>query len=365
VRFAQSLEAGDARVRDRSGNWRLTRSGLRKLEEVVFGWHHPAARRAEIVDLAETALMAVYGFRAGVSYVVEEGEIRMIDPSNGRLMPDRKWEYGMQQMVEIKEGLPLSTENRTVGQITQQTYFRQYKVLSGLTGTGRECRGEFWAIYKLPTSFVAPFAPSRLRDFGFRRFRTAAEKWQEVATRALEVAESRAVLIGLNDVTEAQDLSREFARRGRPVTVLDALSEEREAEIVARGGERGRITIATHLAGRGTDISLAPEVRDAGGLHVIIASVMASGRLERQLYGRAGRQGDPGSFERMISFEDRGIEEGAFSIWRRCVTWMLRRGFFPAFSLAQIQAERDRRARSLRRRTLLREQDLMRRIGYR
>ncbi|MBL4628415.1 MAG: preprotein translocase subunit SecA [Roseicyclus sp.] len=365
IAFARDLSAGGERERDKHGSWRLTTRGIAKLERQAAMWRHPLAQTSEIIELTETALMAIYGFLEGVAYVVQDDEIVMIDQATGRLMPDRKWDYGLQQMVEFVAGVPPSDETRTVGQITQQTYFRQYRILSGLTGTAKECRGEFWAIYGLAVWPVAAHAPNQLFGKKLRVFRTEQAKWQAVAQRAVDLAGDRAVLIGLNDVAESGALQKEFRCIRRDVAVLDALSEAQEAELVEVAGERGAITIATHLAGRGTDIALASDVRTAGGLHVIIASIMPSGRLERQLYGRAGRQGDPGSFDTMISLEDRGLVEGAFSFGRRCATWMLRRGLFPAFSLGQIQADRDRRARAMRRRTLLREQDMIKRLGYR
>ncbi len=365
IAFARAIAPDEDRVRDRHGNWRLTSQGTARLEAAAAHWRHPLATTADIIDLAELGMTAVYGFLEGVAYIVSEGEVVMVDQATGRLMPDRKWDYGLQQMVEMVAGVEPTAETRTVGQITQQTYFRQYRVLSGLTGTAHECRSEFWAIYQLGVKAVAAHAPSGMRSCGLQMFQTADERWRAVAARAIEIAQSRAVLIGLNDVAESGALKAVFDDIGRDVAVLDALTEAQEAELVAVAGEQGRITIATHLAGRGTDIALDPAVRDAGGLHVIIASVMASGRLERQLYGRAARQGDPGSYDRMISLEDRGLTEGAFSLWRTVVTWILRRGLFPTFCLAQIHGDRDRRARTMRRKTLLREQDMTKRLGYR
>jgi preprotein translocase subunit SecA len=365
IGFAKGLVSGAGRERDVHGNWRLTRNGIAQLDTAVAHWRHPLAMTSDIVDLAELGMTAVYGFLEGVAYIVSEGEVVMVDQATGRLMPDRKWDYGLQQMVEMVAGVEPTSETHTVGQITQQTYFRQYRVLSGLTGTAHECRSEFWAIYQLGVKPVAPHAASKMHAFGLRLFRTADEKWRAVAARAIEVATTRAVLIGLNDVAESAALKAIFDEIGREVAVLDAMTEAQEAELVAVAGVQGCITIATHLAGRGTDIALDPCVRDAGGLHVIIASVMASGRLERQLSGRAARQGDPGSYDRMISLEDRGLIEGAFSPWRSVVTWTLRRRVLPTFCLANIHADRDRRARSLRRRTLLREQDMTKRLGYR
>ncbi|MBZ4690416.1 MAG: preprotein translocase subunit SecA [Cereibacter sp.] len=365
--FAAGLEPGAGRVRDANGSWRLTLAGLRALEAAAEHWPHPVARTDEIVALAEKALAARWQFRRGDAYVLREGKVEMIDQSTGRLMPDRRWEFGLQQMVEIAAGAEPSAENRTVAQVTQQTFFRQYRLLSGLTGTARECRPEFWSIYRLPVRRIAPHAPLRLIDQGTRVFPRAAEKWLHVADRAEAMAATRAVLIGVNDVTETEALAAVFAARGRSIAVLDAMSEADEAALIAEAGRQGSITLATHLAGRGTDIALDPEVRAAGGLHVIIASAMVSSRLERQFYGRAGRAGDPGSYERAVSLQDRNLQEGAQPLDRRLLRLMLRLplvGLRP-WALGQLQAGRDRRARRLRRITLLREQDLVRQVGYR
>lgn len=365
--FAASLHPETERVLDPHGSWRLTLTGLRRLEAEVPDWPHPVARTDEIVQLAEKAMAALYQFRRGDAYVVREGKVEMIDQSTGRLMPDRRWDYGLQQMVEIAAKVDPSPENRTVAQLTQQTYFRQYRLLSGLTGTARECRPEFWSIYNLPVRPILPHAPLRLIDHGLRVFADREAKWAHVAARATQMAQMRSVLVGVNDVTETEDLAAVLRAQGREVAVLDALSEAEEAALVAEAGKQGRITIATHLAGRGTDIALDAPVRAAGGLHVIIASAMASSRLERQFYGRAGRAGDPGSYERAISLSDRTLSDGAQSLGRRLWRLVLRLPFamLHPLALTALQTGRDRRARSLRRITLLREQDMVRQVGYR
>jgi preprotein translocase subunit SecA len=364
-RFAQACEPKTARELDVYGGWRLTRSGLESLAEAAKGWTHPITRNEDLVALAEQALAARYNFRRGESYIVQDGVIVLIDQATGRLMPDRRWGYGMHQLVEIKEEIEPTPESRTVGQVTQQTYFRHYRILSGLTGTARECRSELWTIYRLSVEPIAPHASSQLHDLGLTVAPDAATKWRYIRDQVCQIAERRAVLIGVNDVVEAETLTGCFNEIGREVAVLDALSEAQEAELVAAAGVVGRITIATHLAGRGTDIALSDDLRAAGGLHVVIGSVMASGRLERQLFGRAGRQGDPGSFERAISLQDRGLSDGAQSFWRQVMTIFLRRGILPAFALRNIQAERDKRSRAARKQSLLREQDLARQLGYR
>jgi len=366
VDFAHACLPDRHRQRDGAGHWRLTPAGIAHLTDAAAQWPHPVARDDDLVGLAETALTACHSFHERVHYILRDAAVVMIDQATGRLMPDRKWAYGMQQMVEIKHGIDPTAEARTVGQITQQTYFRQYLHLSGLTGTARECRSEFWAIYRLAVRPVAPHAPSQLVDRGLVLHPTAAAKWRTVACRAIAVAKDRAVLVGVNDVAEAAALRQALAVEGATdIAVLDALTEAEEAGIVAQAGQRGRITVATHLAGRGTDIALSPEVRLAGGLHVILASIFASGRLERQLVGRAGRQGDPGSHELHISLADRGLIEGVPPVlhWLALAALWLR--LPPRWIVNRLQAAQDGRARKARRQSLLREQDLAERLGYR
>lgn len=363
--FAKSLLEGSHRRRDGSGAWRMTPAAIDLLAELSLTWTHPLCGTEDLIHLADEALGAFFNFRRGESYLVQDDKIVLIDQSTGRMMPDRRWGYGMHQLVEIKEGLPPTNENRTVGQVTQQSYFRQYRILAGLTGTARECRGEFWAVYRLPVQPIAPHKPPKLRDMGLALCANAAAKNALIVQRACQIATTRAVLIGVNDVIEAQSLAQLFADQGQAVAVLDAQSESIEAELVAEAGVVGRITIATHLAGRGTDIALQGNLAQAGGLHVIIGSIMASGRLERQLYGRAGRQGDAGSYERILSLTDRGLVDGAQSWARWCLTQILRAKIAPATVLALIQAQRDALARKSRKSSLLREQDLSRQLGYR
>lgn len=363
--FASALPEGSHRTRDNSGSWRMTPAAVDLLSRFALGWSHPVAQTEDLINLADEALSAQFNFRAGETYLVQDGKIVLIDQSTGRLMPDRRWGYGMHQFVEIKEGLTPSQENRTVGQVTQQSFFRQYRILAGLTGTAAECRGEFWAVYRLPITPIAPHVTPRLQNYGLKLCRTAQQKNALIVLRAISLAATRAVLIGVNDVIEAAALAQSFAELGRDVAVLDAQAEQNEAELVAGAGVVGRITIATHLAGRGTDIALQGDLRENGGLHVIIGSAMASSRLERQLFGRAARQGDPGSYEVIIGLQDRGLRDGAQSAQRRILMALLQMGFAPALMLRLIQAQRDALARRARKSALLREQDISRQLGYR
>lgn len=364
--FAEGCRPGRGLITDRFGHQRLTAQGVEHLAAAARHWAHPIARSDGLIALAEKALAARFGFQEGEAYVRREAAIEMIDQSTGRLMPDRKWDYGLQQLVELRAGVPLSPENRAVGQITQQSYFRQYASLSGLTGTAGECRAELWAIYRLPVRPVAPHAPSRLVDMGLRVLPDGAAKARAIFERAASLAGAgRAVLIGLNDVREAAALAQEFTGSGLDFCVLDALSEAEEADLVAAAGRAGRVTIATHLAGRGTDISPDPQALAAGGLHVILGSAMASARLERQLSGRAGRKGQPGSHERIIALDDRMLTEGDRSLRRSLLTRALRVPLLAPGALALLQKHRDRHAQVQRRRALMREQTLIQQLGYR
>ncbi len=366
VGFARSLVLGTEARADRRGQWHLTGAGLSRLERAAQGWPHPVARSEEVIGLAETALTACYRFRPGEAYLVAEDKVVMIDPATGRFMPDRRWDYGLHQMVELAAGVPATPDAETVARMTQQSYFRQYRRLSGLTGTARECAAELWSVYGLPVRRVAAHAPSRLVNLGFRVFGKADAKWRWIAARAAAVAQTRAVLIGVNHVAEVEALHRVFVAQGIAVAVLDARSEADEAGLVAMAGQVGQITLATHLAGRGTDIALDAAVRAAGGLHVIIGSAMLSARLERQLYGRAGRAGDPGSYEIAISRADPTLTEGP----RDPLSRLLRAGLRLPLAgvqrrcLAAFQARRDKFAVQARRRALLREQTLIQQLGY-
>lgn len=301
--------------------------------ELVSGKHYlldPAERQIELTDLGRQvlfersepmgplwrgtvrreemvrkALSACHLFTCDEHYLVRDGKVQIVDEFTGRLMPDRSWERGLQQMVEIKEGCETSSQRETLSRISYQRFFRRYHHLAGMTGTAREVAGELWSIYKTPVVQVATHQPSRrihLKDCVWPQL---DEKWQAVLTRVHELhAEGRPVLVGTRTVAASELLSRLFTSAGLPHDVLNARREQEEAEIVARAGEVGRITIATNMAGRGTDIKLDEEVKDMGGLHVLLTERHEAARIDRQLEGRCARQGDPGSFEAYISLQD-------------------------------------------------------------
>jgi preprotein translocase subunit SecA len=256
------------------------------------------------------ALSALHSFERDTHYIVADDKVQIVDEYTGRIMPDRSWEGGLHQMIETKEGVPLSGRRTTIARITYQRFFRRYRRLAGMTGTGTEIAGELRAYFDLRTVKVPTHRPVRRQFLGLRLFRHAQAKWAAVVASALSLARppgggaGRPVLIGVRSVEDSERLSHLLDEAGLEHVVLNARQDAEEAGIIARAGEAGRVTVATNMAGRGTDIRLGPGVADAGGLHVILTEFHESSRIDRQLYGRAGRQGDLGSCEAIVSLED-------------------------------------------------------------
>jgi preprotein translocase subunit SecA len=259
-------------------------------------------RREEMVH---KALSARHLFQRDEHYLVHDGKVQIVDEFTGRMMPDRSWERGLQQLVELKEGCEVSQQRETLSRISYQRFFRRYRHLAGMTGTAREVAGELWSVYRLPVVRVPTHRPCRRIRLRDRVWPRLDAKWRAVVDRVRELhAEGRPVLVGTRTVAASELLSRLFTDAGLTHDVLNARREDEEAAIVAHAGEPGRITIATNMAGRGTDIKLDEEVRKQGGLHVLLTERHEAARIDRQLEGRCARQGDPGSFEAFISLED-------------------------------------------------------------
>jgi preprotein translocase subunit SecA len=306
VRFASELEEGtDFRLRRRESRVELTERGRERLGELARPyqglWTGPR-RRAEWI---ERALSALHLFERDRHYLVRDGKVEIIDQPTGRVAPDRSWERGLHQLIEIKEGCALTPENETLARISYQQFFRRYLRLAGMTGTAREVTRELWAVYRLNTVVIPTRKPLRRRARGTRVFTTQASKWKAVVERVEGLHRcSRPVLVGTCSVAASEHLSRLLAEQGLPHQVLNAHQDADEARIVAEAGQPGRVTVATNMAGRGTDIRLGPGVAESGGLHVIATQRNEARRIDRQLFGRCGRQGDPGSFEAILSLED-------------------------------------------------------------
>lgn len=252
------------------------------------------------------ALSALLLYRRDQQYVVVDGKVQIVDESTGRVMPDRAWERGLHQMIEAKEGLQPSGDRATLARITYQRFFRRYLRLAGMTGTATEVAAEIGRVYRLPVARVPLHRPSRWRDEGARCHRSAADKWDavvaSVARHAVELG--RPVLVGTRTVHASEALSARLAAAGIAHVVLNAKQDRDEAAVIARAGGRGTVTVATNMAGRGTDIVLEPAAAAAGGLHVILTEYHESPRIDRQLFGRAARQGDPGSGEAIVALDD-------------------------------------------------------------
>lgn len=263
-------------------------------------WRHRLHRDEAI----RTALAALHVYRSDLHYLVRDGKVHIIDDSTGRLAPGRVWSRGLHQMIELKEGCAPSAEQVTASQITYQRFFRRYLHLGGMSGTVREARAELASVYGLDVVAVPLRRPDRRRIFPTRLFRDHRTHWLAVIARTLAVTQNgRPVLIGTDSVAASESLGRALAAAGIAHTVLNARNDAAEAEIVAQAGDAGRVTVATNMAGRGTDIPLAPDVADRGGLHVISCQHSTSRRIDRQLIGRCARQGDPGSAETLLALD--------------------------------------------------------------
>jgi len=319
IHLAQQLsEVRDFQIDRRERRIRLTPLGEARLRELTrpLGGIWSGPHRAE--DFITQALTGLWIFVRDQHYLVEGGKVQIIDEYTGRIMADRSWERGLHQMIEVKEGCDTTQQVEPLARISYQRFFRRYLRLAGMTGTAREVAGELWSVYRLPVARIPTNRPLRRSDLGDRVFATAEEKWDAVVARIRELhAQGRPVLVGTRLVAASEHLSELLTEAGLEHQVLNARQDQAEAEIVARAGEAGRITVATNMAGRGTDIVLAPEARAARGLHVIATERHEARRIDRQLLGRAGRQGDPGSYEVITSLEDDLVRAHGRGFWLR------------------------------------------------
>jgi preprotein translocase subunit SecA len=303
LELARQLGEAGFTVRDHSIE--ITDAGLARLEELAHGlggiWQGPR-RREQLVRQALTALQL---FRRDKHYLVRDGKVQIIDENTGRLMPDRSWEQGLHQLIELKEGCEVTGRRETLARISYQRFFRRYLELSGMTGTAREVAAELWAVYRLRVATIPTNRPMRRTRFADRIYGRSERKWQAVVERIRElIAEGRPVLVGTRSVAASEELARQLETAGVAYRLLNARQDREEAEIIARAGEPRRVTVATNMAGRGTDIKLAPGIAELGGLHVISTELNDSARIDRQLFGRCARQGDPGSCEAILAVDE-------------------------------------------------------------
>jgi preprotein translocase subunit SecA len=322
--------SGDGRSAD------VTEVGRARIGDLSVGhggvWNAPLRR----TELVRVALTAQRGYVRDEDYIVRGGKVEIVDTQTGRSMPDRSWEGGLQQMIELKEGCELSGERETIARISYQQFYRRYLRLSGMTGTGREVAREIEDVYSLPMIRIEPRRPLRRLDAGVRVLPRQTDKWRAVVERIRALHEAgRPVLVGAHSVRSAEALGRILNEAGLPHVILNARQDEHEAEIIRRAGEGGRITVATNMAGRGSDIRVPTDVERLGGLHVLSVERAEARRIDRQLFGRCGRQGDAGSFEQLLSIED-AIPAAQSAAWLiRFVQWALLRGAPGADALAR------------------------------
>ncbi|MEZ6094867.1 MAG: helicase-related protein [Pirellulaceae bacterium] len=267
----------------------------------------------ELYDQMELAIIVDRFYVLDRHYIVRDGEVIIVDEFTGRLAEGRKWRAGLHQAIEAREGVTITGETQEAARITIQDLFLKYEQIAGMTGTIGNSSVELETIYQTPVLEIPTHRPPQRKQWPDLVFAHQQDKWQAIVEEVVRLhAEGRPVLIGTRSIDASEHLSRLLDEQGIEHYVLNAKEHQREAEIVAAAGQFRKVTVATNMAGRGTDIQLAPEVHELGGLHVICSELHESARIDRQLIGRCGRQGDPGTFRQFMSLEDdllrRGIE---------------------------------------------------------
>ncbi len=297
---------------------RITERGRARLNEGLAFLPHPFWRE----ELVETALRAQLFFHRDKQYVVQDGEVIIVDEYTGRLMPGRQWKLGLHQAVEAKEGLHVTEPTESIAQMSYQSFLRLFQQISGITGTARECAAEIWALYRLPFTGIPRHRPSQLQLDPARLFVASEDRWNAVVDCIAEaVATGRPVLVGTRSIATSEQLAARLEHRNIHFKLLNAVRHQEEAKIVEHAGQRGSVTIATNMAGRGTDIRLGEGVAELGGLLVIATEMHRSSRIDRQLFGRSGRQGDPGEGVMFLSCDDELITDFLPRIFHPVLRW--------------------------------------------
>jgi preprotein translocase subunit SecA len=338
----------------------LTRQGKARCAELFASCPAPiwrATRRAE--ELIRQSLVARHCYNAGRQYAVIDGRVQIIDEFTGRIMPDRSWEHGLHQAVEAKESVEVTADRETIARMSFQRFFRMYPLMCGMTGTAADATGELQRVFQRRVIVIPTNRPVARNEMPTRIFRTAAARWDAVTAAIVQVhATGRPILVGTRSVEASEIVSRALTDQNIDHRVLNAVQDKEEATLVAKAGQLHAVTVATNMAGRGTDIKIMPEAKKKGGLHVILTEMHAARRIDRQFIGRAGRQGDPGSAQSFLSLQDElitlytkrlgtalaNLTSGASGdeLSSRSLVWAKR-----LFKLAQARAQhRDRNMRS-------------------
>ena len=305
-RVAKRLkEDEDYTIDLKTKNVSLTAEGSKKVEKILNIKNLYDLDNTALVHHLNQALKANYGFKKDIDYVVENDAVVIVDQFTGRLMHGRQYSEGLHQAIEAKEGVTINTETKTMATITFQNLFRMYNKLAGMTGTAKTEEEEFRNIYNMYVICIPTNKPVIREDLPDLVYSNKAGKYKAIINCVKEIhAKGQPILIGTISVEANEELSKLLKKNNLPHEVLNAKNHEREAEIIAHAGEKGAITLATNMAGRGTDIKLGKGVRELGGLYVIGTERHESRRIDNQLRGRAGRQGDPGTSQFFVSFDD-------------------------------------------------------------
>ena len=318
-KMAAAMEpAVDYRSEERFHEIELLPAGLRRVEALCERMPAPWHTAGRCRELVQQALLAREFYHRDRQYVVQGGEVVIVDEFTGRLAVKRKWRHGLHQAVEAKEGVEISALDETLARLSFQRFYRLFRHLSGMTGTAREATAEFWQIYRLPVMTILTNRPTQRSEMPDRIFQNESAKSTATVEEVARIhATGRPILVGTRSVAASEALAAALRAKSITCELLNATREREEAQIIAQAGQRGRITIATNMAGRGTDILLGSGVAELGGLHVLATERHESRRIDRQLFGRAGRQGDRGSAQAFISAED--------ELFRRFIPTVVRR----------------------------------------
>jgi preprotein translocase subunit SecA len=312
-------------------------------------------------ELIKQALAALHLYLLDKHYLVKDEKIQIIDEYTGRVMADRSWERGLHQMIETKEGCAISGRQETLARISYQKFFRRYLRLAGMTGTAQEVTRELSLVYRLNVVRIPTNRPMQRLHLKDLVYGSEATKWEKIIQSIRELhLQQRPVLIGTKSVATSEYLSKLLTDAGLPHQVLNARQDQEEAQIIAQAGQLGRISVATNMAGRGTDIRLAPGIIELGGLHVLATERHEARRIDRQLFGRGGRQGDPGSYQTIVSLEDEFISDfygkgliRLFGRWKKPLPQ-----WFGRLIVAMAQASAERYHSRLRRELLKQDDNL-------
>ena len=301
---SQLVRGKDYTVDEKDKLVQLTERGTNHVEQIM-GFTNLYGEHAEWVHFIQQALKAENIFLRDRDYIVRDGEVVIVDENTGRLMEGRRYSDGIHQSIEAKEGVQIRRENQTLATITFQNYFRMYKKLSGMTGTAETEATEFIKIYNMNTWVIPTNKPCIRKDMQDMVYKTEEAKWKAIVAEIKKRHEiGQPILVGTASVERSEKMHQLLLKEGIPHDVLNAKNHSREAEIIQYAGYKGKVTVATNMAGRGTDIVLGPGVRELGGLHVLGTERHESRRIDNQLRGRAGRQGDPGSSQYFLSLDD-------------------------------------------------------------